>query len=876
MFGTIRNRLILIAVLVAASIFYLFPRDITVRERRADGVMRDTSMTRVPIKLGLDLRGGMHLALELDQSNKVSANPKADIERALQVLRKRVDEFGVSEPLVQRVGNDRIVVELAGIADPARAKSIVQKSAFLEFRITDKTGALERALPSFERALRTLGVNAPAGTRATPSAVEQLLGGDSAKAATDSTDITGGVLSTLIQPAATAGLQASLGEFVVSEASFPRVDSLLNIPQVKALWPRNIEFLWSGAPVSAGVNQYRLLYAVDEKPIISGENLVDATAAIDPLTNGPIVRFELDRAGGRKFGGETARHIGDFMAIVLDRRVQGRPPVIQGRIDRSGQITLGNRSLQEAQDLALTLRAGALPVPLKIVEERQVGASLGKDSIKGGIVAGIVGTALVILIMLGYYALSGALAVAALVFYFLFTLAGLSIFGATLTLPGLAGLVLSVGIAVDANVLIFERIREELDRGKTVRLAVDEGFKHALPAIIDSSLATVLTAWFLFQFGTGPVKGFAITLIMGIFASLFTAIFVSKTMYLLWLRRKPDMTSLSVGKIRWFKDARYDFIGYRKYAYGITAAMLAIGLLFLVGRGVKYSVEFTGGTLLQVQASAQVDDAKIRNALATAGLSGAEIQPFGSPREFLIRARATEAAGAADPNNTELTAAKVKQALDGVLGAGNYHVVRTEAVGPKVGGELRQRAFLAILLSFVAVLAYLAYRFEWRFGLAAIAATAHDILATLGFIAVMNLEVSLVVVAGILTMVGYSLNDTIIIFDRARENLKKHPKESFHDILNRSVNETLPRSILTHGTTLSTLFALAIFGGEVIRPFALVMFFGVFTGTFSSIYIASPVLLYIEQRWPGAHARGLRHLAQPAPAPGGRKPQPAR
>ena len=876
MFGTIRNRLILIAVLVAASIFYLFPRTITVRERRADGVMRDTLMTRVPLKLGLDLRGGMHLALELDQTSKVSANPKADIERALQVLRKRVDEFGVTEPLVQLVGNDRIVVELAGISDPGRAKQIVQKSAFLEFRITDKSGALERALPSFERALRTLGVNTPAGKPAVPSAVEQLLGGDSAKAASDSTDITGGVLGTLIQPPAAAGLQASPGEFAVSEAAFPRVDSLLNLPQVKAIWPRNIEFLWSGAPVSAGVNQYRMLYVVEEKPIITGENLVDATAAIDPLTNGPIVRFELDRAGGRKFGGETARHIGDFMAIVLDRRVQGRPPVIQGRIDRSGQITLGNRSLQEAQDLALTLRAGALPVPLKVVEERQVGASLGEDSIHGGVVAGIVGTALVILIMLGYYAVSGLLAVAALGFYVLFTLAGLSTIEATLTLPGLAGLILSIGIAVDANVLIFERIREELDRGKTVRLAVDEGFKHALPAIIDSSLATVLTAMFLFQFGTGPVKGFAITLIMGIFASLFTAIFVTKTFYLLWLKRRPDMTTLSVGTLRLFHGAHYDFIGVRKYAYGVTATLLATGMIFLVARGVESSVEFTGGTLMQVQTSAPVDNARVRSALDAAGIHGAEIQPFGSDREFLVRARAGEVAGVPDANNTEVTAGKIRQALDGLLGAGSYQVVRTEAVGPKVGGELRQQALLAILLSFFAVLAYLAYRFEWRFGLAAIVATAHDILTTIGFIAVMHLEVSLVVVAGLLTMVGYSLNDTIIIFDRARENLKKHPKESFHDILNRSINETLPRSILTHGTTLSTLLALAIFGGEVIRPFALVMFFGVFTGTFSSIYIAAPVLLYIEQRWPGAHARGLRHLPQQAPAPGGRKPQPAR
>ena len=872
MFGTIRNRLILIAVLVVTSIFYLFPRDITVRERRADGVMRDTVITRVPLKLGLDLLGGMHLALELDQSSKVSADPKADTERALQVLRKRVDEFGVTEPVVQQVGDDRIIVELAGVSDPERAKQVVQKSAFLEFRITDKTGAFERALPSMERALRDLGVNAPASA-ATPSAVEQLLGGDSAKAAGDTTAITGGVLSTLIQPAAAAGIQASPGEFVVTEASFPRVDSLLHLPQVRAVWPRGMEFLWSGAPTSAGVNQYRLLYAVDEKPIITGESLVDATAAIDPLTNGPIVRFELDRAGGRRFGTETARHVGDFMAIVLDRRVQGRPPVIQGRIDRSGQITLGNRSLQEAQDLALTLRAGALPVPLKVVEERRIGASLGEDSIRGGIVTGIVSTAIVILVMLGYYALSGGLAVIALAFYILFTLGGLSMMGATLTLPGLAGLILSIGIAVDANVLIFERIREELALGKTVRLAVDEGFKHAMPAIIDSNLTTVLTAMFLFQFGTGPVQGFAVTLIIGILASLITAVFLTRTMYMMWLQRRPDAKTLSIGKWRPLKNANYDFLSVRRQAYVLTGIVFAVGLAFLLIRGLNYSIEFTGGTLFQVQTRGQDDvTARLRTGLEAQGLPGAEIQSFGGPGEYVIRARLADAA----PDNTEATTAEMRRALDQVLGTGQYTIIRSEAVGPKVGSELRQRAFLAIILSFVAVLIYLAWRFEWRFGLAAVAATGHDILATIAFIGVMDLEVSLVVVAAILTVVGYSLNDTIVIFDRVREDLKKYPKDSFVAVLNRAVNETLPRTVMTGGTALATLLALAIFGGEVIRPFALVMFFGLFIGTFSSIFIASPVLLFIERRWPGAQARGLRHAAQPLPAPGGRKPQPAR
>jgi preprotein translocase subunit SecF len=326
--------------------------------------------------------------------------------------------------------------------------------------------------------------------------------------------------------------------------------------------------------------------------------------------------------------------------------------------------------------------------------------------------------------------------------------------------------------------------------------------------------------------------------------------------------------------LRFFAHAKYDFIGVRRYAYAVTAALILPGLLFLLVRGLNYSIEFTGGTLVQVASKQTVDVADLRTGLDREGIHGAEIQNFGAPNEYVIRARVAKPG--TDANDTQATAQAVSQALDRVLGAGTYSVVRTEAVGPKVGGELRQKAFLAIFLSFFAVLAYLAYRFEWRFGLAAVIATAHDIVATLAFIAVMRLEVSLTVVAAVLSMVGYSLNDTIIIFDRVRENLKKHKKMGFADILNLSVNETLPRSILTHGTTLATLLALIVFAGEVIRPFALVMFFGVFTGTFSSIYIASPVLMAIEQRWPGALARGhMGVAAPPAAAPTGPKPQPA-
>ena len=552
MLSTIRNRMILIGVMILVSIIYLIPRNETVRERDAKGIMQDVQHKRVPIRYGLDLQGGMHLALGLDTSAKKVADPKGAIDLAVTVLRKRIDEFGVSEPLIQKVGSDQIVVELPGLTDPERAKRVVESQAFLEFRLTDKSGGFDAAIPLMDKELARLGFKSNSAAPK-PGGVAALLTGDSGKKpAADSTrpqadSASGAILAGLIHAASDVGLQPMPGEYAVLETAYPRVDSLLNyVPEVRRLWPRGVELKWAQTPMSIGTQQVRLLYALSDKAIVNGGSLIDATAQIDPLTQRRTVAFTLDRAGGRTFGAETGRHVGDYMAILLNNKVEGQPPVIQSRIDQHGQIELGNRSLADAQDLALTLKAGALPVPLKIIEDFTVGASLGQDSIKDGITAGIVGAILVVLIMIGYYRGAGVLAVVALGLYVLFTIAGLAALQAVLTLPGLAGLVLSVGIAVDANVLIFERIREELIAGRSVRLAVEEGFKHAMNAIVDSNVSTVLTALFLFQFGTGPVKGFAVTLILGIAASMVTAVFVTKTFFLVWLQRRPTATTLSI------------------------------------------------------------------------------------------------------------------------------------------------------------------------------------------------------------------------------------------------------------------------------------------------------------------------------------------
>jgi preprotein translocase subunit SecD len=541
-------------LLVVFSVWQLVPRDTTERVRDVTtGLMKDTVVRRVPINYGLDLQGGIHLALEVDQSKGPVPDPAEAIRRAERVVRVRVNEFGTKEPVVQVVGGNRLIVELPGESDPARAKSIIQRTAFLEFRITDMKNLFRDALPAIDKALRDAGVRA-AGQTGAAANVTQLFGPDTGQAkarqrkakaakptAKDTTDQNApGALSSLL-------FQGQLpGEYLVPEEQVPVVDSLLARPVVQRLIPRGIELKWGTDVSSRAARSYRALYAVEDRPIITGEELEKATAMRDPLTNQSVVNFALSRRGGRIFERETGRHVNDYMAIILDGRVQGQPPIIKGQIGQHGQIELGSKPLQEAQDLALVLRAGALPAPLTIAEERTVGPSLGKDSINDGIRAGVVGVALVVLIMVGYYRLSGLLAVSALTLYVLFTLAGLAAFGFTLTLPGLAGLVLSVGIAVDANVLIFERIREELQHGKLVRTAVDEGFTHAMSAIVDSNVSTILTAMILWLVGTGPVQGFAITLIIGIAASMITAVFVVRTFYMIWLDRRPDMVTLSV------------------------------------------------------------------------------------------------------------------------------------------------------------------------------------------------------------------------------------------------------------------------------------------------------------------------------------------
>jgi preprotein translocase subunit SecD len=554
MFQTLRARVALILLAIAASSFFLYRNYMRGPDGKPAGQM---------VTLGLDLQGGSHYALELDQTGQKLTPAQRDdaLERALTVVRMRVDEMGLAEPLVQKSGKDRIIVELAGLKEGNNAKEVLQKTAFLEFQIVRPMADLQSALPRMDQAIaRAFPAAARGAASATPAnpvggILQTAPRADSAGRDSTGRDSTGdstAVAANTTTPAATGANAAPLssrigpgpnGSLAIRKTDEAEVARWLAHPEVQRVLPRGSELLWS-IPETEENAEYRTFWFVENRPIMTGEHLEDAQAQSDQFGR-PVVAFELSRRAGRTFEKETGKHINEQMAIVLDNRVYTAPS-IRSQIGARGQIEMGTSKLEDASELALVLRAGALPAPLKVVEERSVGPTLGADSIQNGKTAGLIGVVIVVGLMLLFYKFSGLLAVTALAVYVLFVLGSLAALDAVLTFPGIAGLILSIGMAVDANVLVYERIREELDAGRNVKAAVSEGFRHALSAIVDSNLTTLITAAILYYFGTGPVRGFAVTLALGIIASMFTAIFVTRTLFLAYLQRRPAAQSLSI------------------------------------------------------------------------------------------------------------------------------------------------------------------------------------------------------------------------------------------------------------------------------------------------------------------------------------------
>jgi SecD/SecF fusion protein len=575
---------------------------------------------------------------------------------------------------------------------------------------------------------------------------------------------------------------------------------------------------------------------INEDVELGGESLVDSQPGFDQQNAQPVVTFRFDTRGAITFGEVTSRNVGKRFAIVLDNEVITAPNIQQPITGGSGQI-FGSFTPQTANDLAVLLRAGALPASLDIIEERSVGPSLGADSIEAGVTAGIIAAIATIAFMIVAYGKFGVFANIALVVNIVMIVGILSLLGATLTLPGIAGIVLTMGMAVDSNVLIYERIREERAAGRSIIASIEAGFSRAMSAIIDSNITTLIAAVVLFYLGSGPVQGFAVTLGIGVLSTLFTAYLLTRFMIGTWYRLvRPK--ALNVQLLRLIPDnTKIPFISWRKIAL-VLSVVAGLGSLGWFGiNGLNLGIDFKGGTAIEVQSqSGPADPAEVRSRLSALDLGEVQVQGFGTPEDLLIRIETRPGGDAAQQ--------AVVEQVSTALSDGEYDIRRVEVVGPTVSAELATAGAIGLTAALLAILVYLWFRFEWQFAVGAVVTTLHDVVLTIGFFAVTGIEFNAASIAAILTIIGYSLNDTVVIYDRIREYQVKFKRISVPELLDLAINSTLPRTILTGVTTFLALLALVIFGGEVIRGFTIAMLFGVLVGTYSSIFIAAPMLIF--------------------------------
>lgn len=585
-----------------------------------------------------------------------------------------------------------------------------------------------------------------------------------------------------------------------------------------------------------------LLHQLEQRVALEGTHIRDAQLAFAQETGQPVVNFKLDREGARLFGQMTQNNIGRQLAVVLDQQVITAPVIRSVIAGGSGEIS-GSFTSAQANDLALLLRAGALPAPLRVIEERTVGPDLGSEAISMGISTGLFGALLVVAFMLGIYGRWGLIACLGLGVHIGLMFGTLSLLGATLTLPGIAGFILSIGMAVDANILINERIREETRSGKSAYGAMDAGFKRAYRTILDSNVTSLIAISLLFLFGSGPVRGFAVTMAIGLLMSLFTAITLTR-LIMEWQVRRLGRRPLRISGIGWLdrvSERPINFMGGRVFGL-VASGVLSLAAIFLFFQpGLKYGIDFSGGSIIEVQAP-QVSAEALRKNLQTQGFAQASLQEFGDGGHYLIRLPMDGAEQVASGKPVETLKSVVLEI------APEASFPRVEMVGPKVSGQFTDATFLAILLAGAGMLAYLWVRFESHFALAATITIALDLTKTIGFFVLAGVEFNLTAVAALLALIGYSVNDKVVVFDRVRENLRLTPDKPLLQLLNESITSTLTRTVFTSITTFLALVPMAIAGGAAVASFVLPMLFGIVIGTSSSILIAAPIVLLLGQR----------------------------
>lgn len=727
-----------------------------------------------PVRLGLDLEGGTQIVLEA-QPTEGQAVTDDTINRTLEVLRRRVDQLGVSEPTLQRSGDERVIIELPGVSDPEQALEVIGRTAQLTFHPVKE--------------------DQRAGKKADP---DDLVLPDESGA------------ELRLEEAALTGDAVSDAEAVPD-------------PNAGATWTVQITFRGDGE---------------EQWGDLTGQ------AACSPV-------------------GSPARRV----AIVLDEEVISSPevtPDAECEVGIPGPTTVitGQFTDAEAKELALLIRAGSLPVPVEVIERRTVGPTLGDAAVKASIEAAIIGGLLTILYVIAYYRVLGVLAALSLFIYGLLSYAVLLFLGATLTLPGIAGFVLAIGMAVDANVLVFERSKEEFSGGRRLRAATLEGFKKAWTAIADSNATTVLAAIILFFFATGAVRGFGITLTVGVAVSMFTALVITRLFVELLMKSKkmatsPGFLGMNVGgKLRKrFEERPINIMSHRTKWFAISGLVLVLALAGLIGRGLGYGIEFTGGRLIEYSTAEEADLDEVRSSLAQAGFPRAVVQESGDGNVGVRLGQIS----AEEEDAVERAVADV---------AGPVEVQRDEFIGPSIGDELRRKALIALGLGLGAQLLYLAVRFRWTYGASAVVALFHDVMILLGVFAWLGKEIDGVFIAGLLTVIGYSINDSVVVFDRIRERRRERTREPLEQIANDAALQTIPRTINTGLGALFILFALYFLGGETLTDFALTLIVGILIGTYSSVFTAAPLVIAFEKLTGGDEAS--------ASASGTRRPQTVR
>ncbi|MEC3880877.1 protein translocase subunit SecDF [Parapedobacter sp. 10938] len=801
------------------------------------------------------------------------------IESSFKVLRTRIDKFGVTSPNIQlQQGTNRILIELPGVNDEERVRKLLQGSAKLEFWETydnmDIYPMLENvnsALASTQQAAKKENTNTAdsAAADSTDAGLLATLGAGQDTTASDSADnqlAQQNPLFNVLRPATMLGPNnqpmLATGPIVgyAQLRDTAKVNDFLADPAVQQIIPANVKLLWGVKPSPRTPEQLEL-YAirpsgVDAGPVLAGNVITDAKDDFDPQSNSPMVTMYMNSEGAREWRRISAAAVADpnnkqAIAIVLDGVVYSAP-TIQSEISGGVSQITGNFTIEDTKDLANVLKAGRLPTTAKIVEEAVVGPSLGQAAIDAGINSSVIGLVVVLIFMIAYYNRAGWVANIAVLFNVFFIMGVLASLNAVLTLPGIAGIVLTMGTAVDANVLIYERIREELRLGKSVRQAVSDGYKHAMSSILDSQITTFLTGLILFFFGSGPILGFATTLMIGIITSLFTSIFISRIIFE-WMLTKGWTITVSH---RWSENtllkANYGFVQNRKKFYLISGIVLAIGVISIFTKGFSLGVDFQGGRSYTVQYEQPVDIEEVRENLNETFGMNTEVKTFGSDSQIRVTTayQIEEVSDEADKAVLD----KLNSGLSQIAG-NNHEIVSSQKVGPTIANDMKVRALYAGIASVIVIALYILMRFRrWQFSVAAAVTTAHDALiifvlfSILDGIVPFSLDIDQHFVAAVLTVVGYSINDTVVVFDRLREYLgiSKYKKEAMGDTVNLAINRTLSRTVVTSLTVIFVLAVLFVFGGEVIRGFSFAILIGIIVATYSSIFLAAPMVVDLE------------------------------